>query len=361
MIHPDDRPAVETRLKNITDVGEIQQVYRIVRPQGDIRWLDECVTLVRDESGVPQQIISVASDITDRRRLEAEFDDSQAIFHSLVESLPLNVLRKNLDGQIVFGNQRYCDTIGQPLAELLGKTDFDLFPEDLAAKYRHDDLQVLETGEHYQDIEEHQTPDGETLHVEVLKGPVIGSAGEITGIQCMFWNVTDRVRAEQALQQERDLLRTLMDNVPDLVFVKDREGRFLTVNAALQKVLHAESVECVVGKDDRDFWPAEQAEQYRGDDRQVMESGQALIDREERSSSESGEETWLLTTKVPLYDTNGDLSGLVGAISHPASGLSSKWNARPSKHVCCITQRRWLLKQVHLQKHSKAARIWSVT
>jgi two-component system sensor histidine kinase/response regulator len=234
------------------------------------------------------------------------------VFHSLVESLPLNVVRKDLEGRIVFGNQRYCQTVKQPLEELLGKTDHDLFPEALATKYRQDDLRVLESGVDCQDVEEHQTPDGETIHVEVLKGPVIGADGAVTGIQCLFWNVTDRVRAEQELQRERDLLRTLMNNVPDLVFVKDREGRFLTVNAALLGILNLESLDDVIGKDDRDFWSAELAEHYREDDRRVMESGEPLFAREEKSSDSAGNEAWLLTTKVPVYDASGEVSGLVG-------------------------------------------------
>ena len=311
-VHDDDRSAVKSRLQDLPEIGQIQQVYRVVRSDRSIRWVSEKLTVVRDNAGVAQQVIAIGTDITDQRQLSEELEESQAIFHSLVESLPLNVLRKNLQGQIVFGNQRYCDTINRPLEDLLGKTDFELFPEELATKYRRDDLQVLETGEHWRDIEQHQTPDGETMYVEVLKGPVIDLGGAITGIQCLFWNVTDRVRAEEALHQERDLLRTLMDNVPDLVFVKDLSGSFLTVNMALQKVLQAESVDDVVGKDDRDFFPAELAEKYRTDDRQVMESGEALIDREERSTDSDGNETWLLTTKVPLYDGNGLVSGLVG-------------------------------------------------
>jgi two-component system sensor histidine kinase/response regulator len=311
-VHADDRPAVDECLQDLSSDGEIRHIYRIVRSDRSIRWLDERVSLLCDAAGGPQQIVSVAKDISVQRRLEESLEESQAVFHSLVESLPLNVLRKDLEGRIVFGNQRYCETIHRPLEDLLGKTDFDLFPEELAVKYRRDDLQVLKTGEHCQDIEEHRTPDGETLHVEVLKGPVIDSSGTITGIQCMFWNVTDRVRAEQALQQERDLLRTLMDNVPDLIFVKDREGRFLTVNVPLQKLLQADSLEEVVGKNDYDYWPRERAERYRADDRRVMDSGKPLVDREERLGETIVDETWLLITKIPLCNSKGEVSGLVG-------------------------------------------------
>lgn len=311
-VHPDDRAAVEQAMRSLTSLHGETITHRIVRPNGEVRWLEQKIHVVSGDGDEPQLINGTATDITERRLAEQSLDESRSVFHSLVESLPLNVLRKDRSGRIVFSNQRYCNTVRMPLEQIIGKTDFDLFPKELAKKYTADDLRVIETGQDYQDIEEHQTPDGETLYVEVFKGPVIDANGNTNGIQCMFWNVTDRVRAQQELHQERDLLRTLMDNIPDLVFVKDREGKFLTVNESLLKILKATSLEDVVGRDDSDFSPIELAERYMADDIRVMNSGEPLIDREERSSDAEGNDTWILTTKVPLYDSDGSVSGLVG-------------------------------------------------
>jgi len=311
-VHPDDLSTVDHAMRSLPSLHGQTITHRIVRPDGETRWLVQSIHVVRDDSGAVRLVNGTATDITERRLAEESLEESRSVFHSLVESLPLNVLRKDRSGRIVFSNQRYCNTVRMPLEQIIGKTDFDLFPKELAEKYTADDLRVIETGLDYQDIEEHQTPDGETLYVEVFKGPVIDANGNTTGIQCMFWNVTDRVRAEQNLQHERDLLRTLMDNVPDLVFVKDRAGKFLTVNDALLKILKAESLDDVVGRDDSDFSPRELAERYMMDDIRVMNSGESLIDREERSTDAHGNETWILTTKVPLYDSGGNVSGLVG-------------------------------------------------
>jgi two-component system, sensor histidine kinase and response regulator len=312
VIHPEDRPAVEQNMRKLTELRQVQQEYRIIRPDGEIRWLQDRINVIADESGTPLCVGGIATDITEQKLAQQSLAESQAVFHSLVESLPLNVVRKDLEGRIVFGNRRYCDTLNQSLEELLGKTDLDLFPEELALKYRADDQQVLESGTECRDVEQHRTPDGELIYVEVMKGPVFDASGSVSGIQCIFWEVTDRVRAEKALQRERDLLRTLMDNIPDLVFVKDRDGKFLTVNAALLQAMGDKSLEDVVGKDDRDFWSPDQAEHYRTDDRLVMESGEALVDREEQIGDTTKTKTWLLTTKVPVHDPNGNITGLVG-------------------------------------------------
>ena len=103
-----------------------------------------------------------------------------------------------------------------------------------------------------------------------------------------------------------------MDNMPDLIFVKDRDGQFLTVNAALLEALKANSLADVLGKDERDFSASEFAERLVADDRRVMASGKPLLDREERTYDSAGGEKWFLTTKIPLHDAGGNVTGLVG-------------------------------------------------
>jgi len=311
-IHPEDRLEVEENMRRLSLEPQVQQQYRIIRPDGEVRWLQDRITVIFDDSQKPKYVGGFATDITEQKIAEQQLAESEAVFHSLVSSLPLNVIRKDLQGRIIFGNQRYCDTMKKPLEELLGKTDLDFFPVGLATKYQQDDKQVIETGVECHDVEQHRNPNGEMSYAEVIKGPVYDANGTISGVQCIFWDVTDRVTAEQGLQRERDLLRTLMDNIPDLVFVKDCDGKFLAVNAALRKAIGVETDEEIIGKDDRDFWSEELAEHYRSDDRQVTESGVPLIDREEQIGKEDDEETWLLTTKVPVRDPDGTVIGLVG-------------------------------------------------
>jgi diguanylate cyclase (GGDEF)-like protein/PAS domain S-box-containing protein len=136
--------------------------------------------------------------------------------------------------------------------------------------------------------------------VEMLK--VIGQS--IAGAQ-------RRRRSVQTLARERNLLRTLIDNMPDMVYLKDTSSRFRVVNAALQKALGANSEEDLLGKDDRDYYPAELAEQFLADDRSVL-AGNSLINREEPGADLNGQRRWMLTTKIPLFNEEGLVEGLVG-------------------------------------------------
>ncbi len=304
-IHPDDRADVLTNLAGLVERGRIEQEYRIVRPDGRVIWLQDHISVVPDQDGNPICVGGIGTDISAVR-------ESDALYHSLVESLPLNVLRKDLRGEIVFANQQCCETIGAALEDLIGKTDFDLFPAELAEKYTEDDRAVFESGEVLNAIEKHQTPDGQTLYVEVFKGPVRDSHGNITGTQVMFWDVTQRHAMEEALARERDLMRTLTDHIPDWIFVKDTEGRFVTVNTALLRVLGADSLEEVIGRTDFDFMDENLARQYAEDDHHVVATGEPLVDREEIGIDPDGREFCLLTSKIPICDAQGKVSGIVG-------------------------------------------------
>jgi PAS domain S-box-containing protein len=311
-VHPEDRQAVESNLANILEMRQVEQEYRIIRPDGEVRWLQDRISVVYDLAGKPLCVGGIGTDITDRKLADEALRQSEAHYESLVESLPLSVFRKDRDFKFVFGNQKFCDTLGQPLEQFQGKTDFDMFPHDLAEKYRRDDVRVMETGEIFEAVEEISTAKGERIYIEVLKCPVRDAAGSIVGIQGMFWDVSARKIAEEDLARERDLLRTLMDHVPDLIFVKDTECRFVTANTALCRILGKDDLQDVVGKTDFDFSPKELAEKFVADDREIIQSGQALIDREESLIDPNGNEVCLLTTKVPLRDAEGKIFGLVG-------------------------------------------------
>jgi two-component system sensor histidine kinase/response regulator len=110
---------------------------------------------------------------------------------------------------------------------------------------------------------------------------------------------------------ERQLLRTLVDHVPDCMYAKDTESRFLIANQAVANIMGVRDPQDLIGKTDFDFYPPELANQYRRDEISILESGQAIINREEKASI-SADLRWLLTTKVPLLDDLGKVVGLVG-------------------------------------------------
>ena len=125
-------------------------------------------------------------------------------------------------------------------------------------------------------------------------------------------DITDQKEAAGRLEQERALLRTLIDLLPDYIYVKDAEGRFLVCNSTCARFMGAPSTEVLLGKSDADFYPADLAAQFQRDDNAVI-AGQRLIGKEEEFTRPDGGYQVIQTTKVPLTDAAGNIVGLVGA------------------------------------------------
>jgi PAS domain S-box-containing protein len=122
----------------------------------------------------------------------------------------------------------------------------------------------------------------------------------------------ERKRAEKALLEERNLLKTLIDNVPDRIYAKDTESRFIMCNKALVERMRMDSLDDILGKTDFDLVPPELAAQFRADEVKVIQSGEPIINREEPIDSPDGRMRWNLATKVPLRDSQGKIIGIVG-------------------------------------------------
>jgi PAS domain S-box-containing protein len=236
----------------------------------------------------------------------------QALYESLVESLPLSVFWKDEQFRLVFGNRRFCETLGRPLDEIRGKTDFDLFPRELAEKYRADDRKVMETGEPLEDVEQIAGLDGRRIFIEVLKAPVRDASGRVAGVQGMFWDITDRKLAEEAVKQARAFLDSIVENVPIMLFVKDaQELRFVRFNRTCEEVVGV-SRHDVLGKNDFDLFPPAEAESFTQYDRQVLDGGKMVEIPEETIHTVTHGARVLHTKKIPVLDAEGRPRFLVG-------------------------------------------------
>jgi sigma-B regulation protein RsbU (phosphoserine phosphatase) len=183
--------------------GFESQIYRKDRT---IIWISENCRAVRDGKGRLLYYEGTVEDITQRQQAEEKVRDSERLYHSLVETLPQNIFRKNIEERFTFANTQFCQTLNRKLEDVVGKTDFDFFPKELAEKYQRDDRRVLETGEPYETVEEHQPPGGHKMFVQVVKTPLRGDDGKITGLQGIFWDITEQRLADEKIRRVNSLL-----------------------------------------------------------------------------------------------------------------------------------------------------------
>ncbi|MGQ0635176.1 MAG: sensor histidine kinase [Planctomycetaceae bacterium] len=201
---------------------------------------------------------SIAETTARREEAEQALRESEALYHSLVDHLPLSVLRKDANFRYTFVNRRFLEYAGRTADEVLGKTDFDLFPEELAKKYREGDELVQSTGRLFDDVEVYRKPDGEVRHIQVWKMPVRDALKRIVGTQVAVWDVTDRhrveeamerfayelerrnldlLRSEESLRRQTGILESVLQSIADGVVVADESGKFLIWNPAAERII----------------------------------------------------------------------------------------------------------------------------
>ncbi len=180
------------------------------KKNGELYWEFASISPIRNEAGVITHFLAVKDDITERKQAEKLLQESQKLYQSTIDGLPQNIYRIDREGRVIFGNKTYLETIGMTFEECLGKTAYDFFPKELADKYTVDDNWVMETGQTLDVVEKHIVPDtGETSYVRVVKVSVWDDAGNVTGLQGGFWDITQRIHSEQALAKRAAELETV--------------------------------------------------------------------------------------------------------------------------------------------------------
>ena len=236
--------------------------------------------------------------------------DARAAYQSLADHLPLSFIVKDLQGRRIFANRRYCEKHNVDLLQVLGKTDFELFPEELARKFAVGDQRVIETGEVLRDIEESSNLDGSKRIIDWQKSPVRDADGIIVGVQVMFRDVTDDVTARQALQASEANYQSLVESLPLSVFRKDADFRLVFGNKGFCEAIGI-PLEKFYGKTDFEIFPHDLAEKYRRDDEKIAETGQVIEDIEEILHPDL-QRSYVQTLKTAVRDAQGKVIGIQG-------------------------------------------------
>lgn len=170
-------------------------------------------------------LLYVVEDLTDI--------ENRSFYLSLVNSLPLCIYRIDLDGKLTFVNKELQSQLQLPKQQLLGKTAYDLYPDELAEKYRQDDANVIESEQMLHEVEKNINPATQSHdYVEVIKAPVWDDQGNVVGVQGAFWNVTDRIEQEHNLKQAA----AVFTYAKEAVLIANQDGYITDVNNAFSVI-----------------------------------------------------------------------------------------------------------------------------
>ena len=234
-------------------------------------------------------------------------------WQALIDFIPDEVFVKDLQSRYVIANLANAHKVGaQRTEEVIGKSPFELFARETAEGLSAEDQSVMRTGEPIIDRElvHKDLKGGKPRWSSVTKIPRRDSTGKTIGLFGMARDITARKLAEEALAHERSLYRALTDDLPDALFAKDSEGRFMVANMTFARNLGVKSTEELIGKTDFDFFPEERATQFRAVEQAIMQSDKSVINESQVVIDKNGRKRWMLITKVPLHDDQGKIAGL---------------------------------------------------
>lgn len=249
-------------------------------------------------------------DITERKKQETRIKESEKKYHGLFEYTTDGIFVLDAHGDILDINTRMCEILDVMKSSVLNKNLFNmglLTARSLPVVIQQFEQLLSEkiAGSYVTEIKNRQ---GKVLEVEISSFFLVKKDNEVDNFVLIVRDITARNEAEQQRIQEHELLHTLMNNVSDLVCFKDEQHRFILVNTT-KAAEYQVSREQMVGKTDFDFIAREQAQRNVDDENAIMRSGQAILNRLDRTVSEDGVERWFSVTKIPRYDTEGTIDG----------------------------------------------------
>lgn len=249
----------------------------------------------------------------ERARAETDLARERDLLHTLLDNIPDRIYFKDHKSRFIRINRALTKLfrMNRP-EEAYGKTDADFYGPVHAREALEDEQRVMATGEPiYNKIEFETMTTGRKSWSLTTKLPLRDRKGRIIGTCGISREITKLKEMEEQLATERNLLRAVIDNLPDLIYLKDTQGRYLLDNIAHQRWLRASDQGEVVGRTVFDFYPDEIARAFHDDDVAILHSGEPLQNREERHVGADGTERWVLTTKMPWRGEDGVVHGLV--------------------------------------------------
>jgi PAS domain S-box-containing protein len=194
--------------------------------------------------------IAQGTDITERKRAEQALRQSENKYRTLLENLPQKIFLKDRNSVYISCNENYARDLKITPEQIIGKTDYDFHPKELAEKYRADDKRIISSGQSTE-IEEEYIQDGRELTVHTVKTPLRDGQGNITGVLGIFWDITESKKMEDALRDSEQKYRDLFENARDTIITTDVEARITGVNKLVEE--YGFKKEQLVGKSIFDF------------------------------------------------------------------------------------------------------------
>lgn len=258
-------------------------------------------------------MLTLIRDITERKKAEEKLKASEEKYQGLFECTTDGMIVLDARGEILDINGKAVELFGFEEEKMIGHNMLSmglLTPKALSIVVKQFQ-ELLSNRKSTSEESEIKDKNGKLLNVELTSFFLIRKDNEIDNFVLIIRDISQRKQTEYRLAREHELLQTLMDSIPDSIYFKDEENRFIMVNKA--KAAHSSvSPEEMIGKTDFDFLPPEQARKAFEDDAEVMNTGKFIFNKVEKITNMEGNDKWVSVTKIPRFDTEGNIIGTMG-------------------------------------------------
>lgn len=254
-----------------TNISEYQMLHK----NKSVLWVESTTSILKDESGLPNEVIVVSRNIETRKKAEQALKENQNFVNNILNSATDAIYVKDLQGKYVFLNAAAEKTVGKKAQEIIGKNDFHIFPKNEADAIISSDCKVLE-GDIPITFEEYlTTANGIKATYLSTKGPFFDTNGKKVGLFGFARNITDRKNIEQALIESEQRFSLFMNHLPALVFIKDSETRVIYANNSIDIALGASKW---LGLKASEIFDDETAERIKYDDEKTFQTGYQKVE-----------------------------------------------------------------------------------
>ena len=258
--------------------------------------------------------LGIFRDITEIKKNEATSKYERNLLRAIIDNIPDAIYVKDKDCRKILVNSVELKYTGfRSEEDVIGKTDFEVYSKEVAESSYLDDQYVFNTGLAQLNKEEYFIDNLKKEHWMLnSKVPIKNENNEIIGLVGIFRDITELKKAETSIKYERNLLRALIDNLPDAVYVKDILCRKIIANPVEVKYMGFKNEEEVLGKNDFEIYPKNIADSSYADDQYVFKTGKSILGKEDFFVDNFHQKHWMLNSKVPIKNENGEIIGLVG-------------------------------------------------
>ena len=273
--------------------------------------LEERVTARTSE--LVQANALLQQEIAERKHAEETLWLNESRLRQIIDLMPHRIFVNSRDGRFLLANRAMADAYHMTPEAMVNKHYDELAENEADALQYRNNRKVIDSRQPIFLPEEPLTlPDGTVRSFQITKIPYMMSGSDELAVLGIAIDISEQKQIEETLAEERMLLRTVINNLPDYIYVKDAEGRYIVDNLAHAHALGVSDPDELIGKAESEVVPKKVTESRRIGDQAIMLSGQAVFNEEEWIINADKRKQWLLSSRVPLRDTHGAVVGLVG-------------------------------------------------